>query len=85
MLTHLLLSRRLNGITGLIAGEFVGCGEPDSINRILKDTFTDMGIPVISQIPLGHGTENITLPVGLWAQVDSETMTLSLLEPCFTS
>ena len=82
MLTHLRLSHQLDGLSGLIAGTFEGCGDPESIERILLDTVSDRDIPVASGIPLGHGPENMTLPLGLRADLDTEQMTLSLLEPC---
>jgi len=85
MLTQLLLSRRLKGIAGLVAGEFDGCGDPGSIDRILTDRFSHMGIPIITQAPLGHGTENITLPIGLRVGLDSEGKTLSPAETCLLS
>lgn len=85
MMTHLRLSGQLRGLVGLIAGSFEGCGEISSINRVLVDTVSHLQIPVVSGLPVGHGLENISLPIGVQASLDTEAMTLSIIEPCVTS
>ena len=85
MMTHLRLSGELKGLVGLIAGTFEGCGDISSINRVLVDTVSDLHIPVVSGLPVGHGLENISLPLGVQASLDTEAMILSITEPCVTS
>ena len=85
MLTHLRVSGILEGLVGLIAGEFEDCGDVSSINQLLVDTVSDLNIPVLSGLPVGHGPENIILPVGVQAELDSERMTLSIMESCVTT
>jgi muramoyltetrapeptide carboxypeptidase len=85
MMTHLRLSGQLRGLVGLIAGSFEGCGEISSINRVLVDTVSHLQIPVVSGLPVGHGPENISLPLGVQASLDTEAMILSIIEPCVTS
>ena len=80
MLTHLALSGRLERIKGLITGQFMDCGDPADIDNIIKERFTPMNIPVAAGFPLGHGPDNTTLPLGVPAQLDTDVMTLSLLE-----
>ena len=84
MLTHLRVSGILEGLVGLIAGEFDDCGDVSSVNQLLVDTVSDLNIPVLSGLPVGHGSENIILPVGVQAALDSEGMTLSITESCVT-
>jgi muramoyltetrapeptide carboxypeptidase len=81
MLTHLALSGSLQKIRGLIAGQFMDCGDPSHIDDLIGERFSQLNIPVAAGFPLGHGLENTTLPLGVPAQLDTETMTLSLLEP----
>jgi len=80
MLTHLTLSGSLEGIKGLITGQFIDCGEPTAIDRLIKERFAPMNIPVAAGFPLGHGPENTTLPIGILAELDTDVMALSLLE-----
>ncbi len=80
MLTHLTLAGSLEGIKGLITGQFIDCGEPAAIDHLIKERFGFMNIPVATGFPLGHGPENTTLPLGIVAELDTDVMTLSLLE-----
>jgi muramoyltetrapeptide carboxypeptidase len=80
MLTHLTLSKSLEGIRGVVAGHFSGCGEPAAIDDLIKERFQPMGIPIAGGFPLGHGPDNTTLPLGIPAELDTDDMTLSLLE-----
>ena len=85
MMTHLRLSGQLKGLVGLIAGTFEGCDDISSINRVLVDTVSDLQIPVVSGLPVGHGLENISLPIGVQASLDTEAMILSITESCVSS
>lgn len=82
MLTHLRLSGILKDIAGFIAGNFVDCGNIAEINGLLTDIFIGDDIPVTSGLPVGHGMENMTLPIGVRACLDTERMTLSFLDTC---
>lgn len=84
MLTHLLLSGSLNGLAGVVAGEFTGCADMEDINGLLTDRISGLRIPVATGLSTGHGMENITLPIGLSAQLDSGSMTLSIKSACVT-
>jgi muramoyltetrapeptide carboxypeptidase len=85
MMTHLRLSGQLKGLVGLIAGTFEGCGDISSINGVLRETVSDLQIPLVSGLPVGHGLENISLPIGVQASLDTEAMILSITESCVTS
>ncbi|HOP47687.1 MAG TPA: LD-carboxypeptidase [Desulfobacteraceae bacterium] len=85
MLTHLKLSGQLSGLTGIMAGEFYECGEMDAINRLLMHIANDLHIPVASGLPVGHGPMNITLPLGVKAELDTNYMTLEIQEVCMES
>ncbi|MBL7175968.1 MAG: LD-carboxypeptidase [Desulfobacteraceae bacterium] len=80
MLTHLKLSGLLNEVAGLITGRFIDCGDISDINHLITDTVSDFDFPVVSGLPVGHGTENVTLPLGLQADLDTDHMTLSFVE-----
>jgi muramoyltetrapeptide carboxypeptidase len=79
MLTHLRLSGLLDEVVGLIAGRFIDCGDMSEINNVITNTVSDFGFPVISGLPVGHGTENVTLPIGLQADLDTDHMSLSFI------
>jgi muramoyltetrapeptide carboxypeptidase len=84
MLNHLKLSGIIDGLKGLIAGNFTDCGDIDDINKLLKYITSGTDIPVINGLPVGHDTENKTIPIGIHAELDTKQMKLSFLEACIT-
>lgn len=82
MLTHLRLAGIIRNLSGLIAGDFTGCGEPEELNRLLKEITHGINIPVVDGLPVGHGTQNRTIPMGISAELNTKDMQLSFLESC---
>ncbi|MBN2059727.1 MAG: LD-carboxypeptidase [Deltaproteobacteria bacterium] len=85
MFTQLRLSGRLRGLSAMIFGGFEDCGHKPAVEKLLMDITSDFGFPVCSKFPAGHGDENITLPIGLPALLDTGEMTLSFQQPCVKS
>ena len=85
MLTHLYLGGVLKELAGLVAGSFEYNGDAMDIGQLLMERTSESGIPVVAGMPFGHGRVNLPLPVGLRASIDTESMTLSALEPCVSS
>lgn len=82
MLTHLRLSGHFEGVAGIVAGAFEGCGERDAIDGLLLDALQDFQIPLVTDAPIGHGAGNLTLPIGIMAELDATALLLRLMEPC---
>ncbi len=82
MLSHLRLSGVLKDLGGLIAGQFVDCGDISEINGLLKDVTSNFNIPVFSGLPVGHAALNVSVPLGVQAVLDTTNRTLSTSEPC---
>ena len=80
MLTQLLLSGQLDRLSALIIGQIVDCGEKEIINSMLNERLCGLNIPVVTGLPVGHGNENISLPLGLPAGLDTERMVLEIEE-----
>jgi muramoyltetrapeptide carboxypeptidase len=80
MLTHLLLSDRLDQLSALVMGEIEDCGEKEIINSLLEERLGGLNIPVVTGLPVGHGAENISLPLGIPALLDTERMLLKVEE-----
>ncbi len=69
MLLQLRATGCLDGIRGLVVGEMLemhdagdGAFGKDT-DAIVMDVFGDLGIPIISHFPCGHGTCQATLPI----------------------
>ena len=80
MLTQLLLSNRLDRLSALIIGQMEDCGEKEIINSLLNERLGGLNIPVVTGLPVGHGVENMSLPLGLRALLDTERMLLKVEE-----
>ncbi len=82
MLTHLSLAGCLEGVAGLIVGEFTDCGEPWEIGRLFMEKASSLHIPLMTGFPIGHGPRNLTLPLGMPARLNTRRMTLITSGSC---
>jgi muramoyltetrapeptide carboxypeptidase len=82
MITHLRLSGQLRGLAGFAAGQFQQCGEQERIDSLLMERLGDLGIPLALGLPVGHGSRNVALPIGVRAELDTQGMILRVREPC---
>lgn len=81
MLTQLRRSGYLDGVAGIIAGTFTGCGERELIQDILAERLGDLGVPLIAWANIGHGGRQQAFPIGIAAELDADACTLRLLDP----
>lgn len=68
MLLHLKNSGSLDRISGLVIGEMLNMTDTKTpfgktVDEIVMDVCGDLGIPIISNFPCGHGDYQVTLPV----------------------
>jgi len=89
LLTHLAKAQKLDNLSGLIIGTFTETDTTESpdlakciCERILE-LVGDQNIPIWADFPVGHGSRNLTLPLGIRVQMDSAGGTLNLLDNCF--
>jgi len=81
MLTQMKLAGCFEGIKGLFLGSFEACGKLDEIFRIIQEIFRDVNIPILSGFEIGHGSMNITMPIGIGATLDTDRQILTFHEP----
>lgn len=82
MLTQWRLMGVLSGVKGIALGRFSNCDPaPGSISpnaaEVLRDRLSDLGIPIVSELPFGHDGSNAALPVGHYVRLDSDRGELS--------
>lgn len=82
MLSQLRLSGALDCVAGVILGDFSHQnGETkDEMDAVLRDYFGESPVPVVWKFPIGHIPANATLPCGVWAELDTDSGSLQLLE-----
>jgi muramoyltetrapeptide carboxypeptidase len=80
MLTHLRRAGLLTGLAGIALGQFTRCsdGWPVTIADVLADRLSDLGVPVLGGLPVGHGYGQVTVPVGGPATLDVAAGTLTV-------
>ncbi|HEX8952565.1 MAG TPA: LD-carboxypeptidase [Polyangia bacterium] len=83
-LTQLRLAGALDGLAGVVLGDFIGCVEKDGsgpdAEAVLAERLGARGIPVVAGAPIGHVERNRALPHGARARLDAAAGTLELLE-----
>ena len=74
-----------DGIAGLVIGNFEDCGALDGIYQIFQEHFQDFPIPILAGFDIGHGTQNMTVPFGMIATLDTHRQLLSFAKPATIS
>ena len=62
MLQQLVSAGGLDGVVGVALGEFVDCRAPEGADYTARDVVLDhvgrLGVPVVTDLPIGHGARN---------------------------
>jgi muramoyltetrapeptide carboxypeptidase len=80
-LTHMLRSGWFEGACGVVLGSWVRCGTPEHVRAVLADRLTNLDIPILWGMPIGHGAANHAVPLGVPARLDAGAGTLTLIQP----
>ena len=81
MLVQMKLAGCFDDIAGLVLGSFEGCGSLDGVFEVFEDHFKDISAPILAGFEVGHGAQNLTMPFGIDATLDTERQILSFVEP----
>ncbi|MBE9126347.1 MULTISPECIES: S66 peptidase family protein [unclassified Coleofasciculus] len=81
MLTQWRMSGAFQKIRGIALGRFSRCDPPQNlpswtVEEVLRDRFSDLKIPIVSNLPFGHDGVNAALPVGQNVHLDADQGTL---------
>lgn len=82
MLTQWRMSGAFKGVRGIALGRFSRCHPPKdvpswTVEEVLRDRLSNLGIPIISDLPFGHEGANAALPVGQPVQLDADKGTIT--------
>ena len=89
-LQQLTNAGKLQDVAALVIGEMFECEDwrfpsPWIRGRSMEDVFeyhlAPLGVPVLFNLPLGHGKHLCTVPLGVTATVDADARTLTIDEP----
>ncbi len=79
LVTQLLRSGWFGGAAGVVLGTFEGCG-PEA-EEVVVERLLPLGIPVATGLAFGHGRPQLTVPLGVEADLDADAGTLVLRQP----
>jgi muramoyltetrapeptide carboxypeptidase len=85
LLTQLLRSGWFDGVRGIALGQFTACGSPEQAGDLLLERLGPLGVPMVGDVPVGHGDRNLAFPFGVPAALDADAGTLVLREPALLS
>ena len=83
LLTHWRLCGALQQLGGIGFGRFSACDDDSSELRpqqVLRERTSDLGIPVLAGLEVGHDPGNAALPLGQLARLDANRGQLELLQ-----
>jgi muramoyltetrapeptide carboxypeptidase len=84
MLTQLHAAGLLDGVRGVVTGDFTRCEEPDGtppdVWGVIDERLHRFEVPALAGLPFGHGVRNIALPVGARCEMDLAAGQLSITE-----
>ncbi|MCJ2179970.1 S66 peptidase family protein [Novosphingobium album (ex Hu et al. 2023)] len=87
MLTQLALAGILGKVAGVVFGQCTHCQNPDpgysnfTIYEVLDRQFANLGVPVFQGALIGHIAAQVSVPVGVMAEIDADVGTIRMLEP----
>ena len=83
MLTQLKLNGILDKLSGFVFGKCTDCKANSNsltLEQVFEDHIKPLQIPAFYGAMISHEDRNITLPVGIQAEIDSGKQTITLLE-----
>jgi muramoyltetrapeptide carboxypeptidase len=89
MLTQLRNAGKLEQIKGIAIGEMFKSEHSDQLDpwlrsRSMEDVFEHhlepLGVPILHNLPLGHGKHLVTTPLGVTATIDADARSLTIDE-----
>ncbi len=79
-LTQLLRSGWFDGVAAIALGSWVDCEPEADVKALALDRLGGLGVPIVWDLGFGHCSSQLTIPLGVRAELDADARTL-LLDP----
>ncbi len=80
LLTQLIDAGCLDGVAGVALGSFLGAEPPEDADwttlEVLDELLAPLKVPVLAELPIGHGPANRAFRVGGWARLQGDRLEL---------
>ena len=83
MWTHLALAGVFRQVRGIVLGDFSGCEDKDanySSADVLRELAIQTGLPCAAGFPVGHGSQNQPVPLGVRVRLEAGARRVTFLE-----
>lgn len=78
--THLRRTGWFDRVGGIALGSWHDCGDLSTVEAVLTDRLADLGVPLLWELGFGHCDDQLSVPLGVEAELDADAGTLTLLE-----
>ena len=80
LLTQLLRSDALTGVAAFVLGQLTREGPDDGrpALEVMRERLSPLGVPIVGGFQIGHGDEQLTVPLGAPATLDPATARLTI-------
>lgn len=87
MFSQLALSGQLDRLAGFVFGTCMDCRATGraslSLQQVLLDYLSDRAYPACFGLPFGHVSDNMTLPVGVQAELNADKGQITIMDSIF--
>jgi muramoyltetrapeptide carboxypeptidase len=79
-LTMLANAGHFAGLNGVAVGQFTKCGTHNGWTAVdvLRDRLSRLNVPILGGLPIGHGKDPATVPLGTHAILDADAGVLEV-------
>jgi len=77
MLSQMKMAGCFDHIRGVVTGSFDACANPEYIPEIIKEVFQKLEVPIFMGLTAGHGSINLSLPMGEPVRLDADQALLT--------
>ncbi|MEV6608061.1 LD-carboxypeptidase [Kutzneria sp. NPDC051319] len=78
IVTKLLRAGWFDGVAGIALGSWTDCGELAHVRAMMLDRLGGLGVPIAWEMGFGHCPAQLTVPLGLVADLDAVAGTLTM-------
>lgn len=84
IVTQLLRGGWFDGVTGIALGSWTECGELAEVRDLMLDRLGGLGVPIAWELGFGHRANQLTVPLGVRAELDAGAGTLTVPAPALS-
>jgi muramoyltetrapeptide carboxypeptidase len=77
MLGQLLQAGWFAGVAGIALGSWIDCGDPAELAAVFLARLGPLGVPLLTGLPVGHGSPQLTIELGARVRLDADRMFLT--------